>query len=79
MNPEERARLVAVCAEQLGLEPDELTDELDFFEDLNLDRSDLADLLVMLEDALGIALEDGIRDVRTFGDLESVVEDALSG
>jgi acyl carrier protein len=78
MNPEERARLVAVCAEQLGLEPAELTEELDFFEDLNLDRSDLADLLVMLEDALGTSLEDGIRQVRTFGDLETVVEDALN-
>ena len=78
MNPDERARLVAVCAEQLGLEPAELTEELDFFEDLNLDRSDLADLLVMLEDALGTSLEDGIRQVRTFGDLETVVEDALT-
>jgi acyl carrier protein len=78
MNPEDRARLVAVCAEQLGLEPAELTEDLDFFEDLNMDRSDLADLLVMLEDALGTALEDGIRQVRTFGDLETVVEDALT-
>ena len=78
MNPEQRARLVAVCAEQLGVEPAELTEDLDFFEDLNLDRSDLADLLVMLEDALATSLEDGIRAVRTFGDLETLVEDALS-
>jgi acyl carrier protein len=78
MNPEERARLVAVCAEHLGLEPSELTDELDFFEDLNLDRADLADLLVVLEDALGISVEDGIRQVRTFADLETLVEDALT-
>jgi acyl carrier protein len=78
MDPDQRARLVAVCVEQLGVEPAELTEDLDFFEDLNLDRSDLADLLVMLEDALGTSLEDGIRGVRTFGDLETLVEDALS-
>jgi acyl carrier protein len=78
MNPDERARLAAVCAEHLGLEAAELTDDFDFFEDLNLDPADLADLLVVLEDAFEISLEDGIRQVRTFADLEGLVEDALT-
>ena len=77
MNPEERARLAAACAAHLGIEVDELTDELDFFDDLNLDRSDLADLVVVLEDLFGISLEEGVRDVRTFGDLSDLVEDAV--
>lgn len=78
MNPDEPTRLAAVCAEHLGLEAAELTDDFDFFEDLNLDPADLADLLVVLEDAFGISLEDGIRQVRTFADLEGLVEDALT-
>ena len=77
MNPEERARLASACAAHLGIEVDELTDELDFFDDLNLDRSDLADLVVVLEDLFGISLEEGVRDVRTFGDLSDLVEDAV--
>jgi acyl carrier protein len=77
MNDLDQERLRAVCAEVLGTEPDELTPDTDFEEDLNLDREDLADLFVAVEDAFSISLEDGIRAVHTMRDLETLVEDLV--
>jgi acyl carrier protein len=77
VNARDQDRLRTVCAEVVGIEPDELTLDTDFEADLNIDRDDLADLFVALEDAFDISLEDGIRGVRTLEDLEALVEDLL--
>jgi acyl carrier protein len=77
VNARDQDRLRTVCAEVVGIEPDELTLDTDFEADLNIDRDDLADLFVALEDAFDISLEDGIRRVRTLEDLEALVEDLL--
>jgi acyl carrier protein len=77
VNSADQARLLAVCLSVIGLEPDELDSEIDFTDDLNLDREDIADLFVAVEDAFDISLEDGMRGVRTFGDLEALVDDLI--
>lgn len=77
MNAPDQERLRAVCAEVLGTEPDELEPDTDFYEDLNLGRDDLADLLVAVEDAFGVSLDDGIREVRTLEDLEALLEELI--
>jgi acyl carrier protein len=61
----------------VGVEPEDLEGDTDFIEDLNIDRDDLADLFVAVEDAFDISLEDGMRDVRTFEDLEAMVDDLI--
>ena len=75
MNAQDQERLRSVCAEVVGLDPADLTAETDFFEDLNIDRDDLADLFVAVEDAFDISLDHGVSKVRTFEDLEILVED----
>ena len=77
MNADDEARLRSVCAEVVGVAVDELTPETDFEDDLNLDRDDLADLFVAVEDAFQISLEDGMRAVHTLGDLEALVDDLI--
>ena len=77
MNTADQARLRAVCLEVIGLETGELEGGTDFTDDLNLDREDVADLFVAVEDAFGISLEDGMREVRTFEDLEALVDDLI--
>ncbi len=77
MNARDQDRLRAVCAEVVGIEPDELTSETDFEADLNIDRDDLADLFVAVEDEFDISLDAGIRGVHTLEDLETLVEDLL--
>lgn len=77
MNAADQERLRTVCAEIVGVELDELTADTDFIEDLNIDRDDLADLFVAVEDAFDISLEDGMRTVRTYADLEALVDDLI--
>lgn len=77
MNVADQERLRAVVAGVLTLDPSELEGETDFFADLNIDRDDLADLFVAVEDEFGIDLEDGMRAVRTFEDLEALVDDLI--
>ena len=78
VNAQDQERLRAVCAEVVGIDPGELDAGTDFFQDLNVDRDDLADMFVAIEDAFDISLEDGIGAVRTFEDLETLVDDQLS-
>ena len=77
MNAADQARLRDICLEVIGLETGELDGGTDFIEDLNLDREDLADLFVAVEDAFDISLEEGMRRVRTFEDLEALVDDLI--
>ena len=77
MNSADQARLRAVCLEVIGLEPGELDSATDFTDDLNLDREDLADLFVAVEDAFDISLEEGMLRVRTYEDLEALVDDLI--
>jgi acyl carrier protein len=77
MNSADQARLRAVCLEVIGLEADELESATDFTDDLNLDREDLADLFVAVEDAFDISLEEGMLRVRTYEDLEALVDDLI--
>ena len=77
MNSADQARLRAVCLEVIGLEADELESATDFTDDLNLDREDLADLFVAVEDAFDISLEEGMLRIRTYEDLEALVDDLI--
>jgi acyl carrier protein len=78
LNAQDQERLRAVCADVVGIDPVDLEAGTDFFQDLNIDRDDLADMFVAIEDAFDISLEDGIGAVRTFEDLEVLVDDQLS-
>jgi acyl carrier protein len=77
VNSLDQDRLKSVCAEVVDMDPADLTAETDFFDDLNIDRDDLADLFVAVEEAFDISLERGVTQVRTFEDLEILVEDEI--
>jgi acyl carrier protein len=78
VNEEERARLRSICAEACDVDPSELTAETDFYDDLNLDRSELRDVLIAIETAFDISLGGTLGRVQTYDQLEAVVEDALT-
>lgn len=68
-------RLRDVVARHLDLEPDRLTDEALLDEDLFLDSLASTELLVVLEDDLGISLPEDLYDgVRTYGDFVAAVQ-----
>lgn len=62
-------RLQAIVAEQLGVEPDQVTPEAEFIQDLNADSLDMVELVMSLEEEFGIEISDEeVENIRTVGD-----------
>jgi acyl carrier protein len=77
----ERARLLeqirAYLREQREIEPDLVTEEARFMDDLEVDSLDLAAMALTLEDEYGFRLEDErIMTIRTVGDALDFILDA---
>ena len=51
-------RLQKIIVEQLGVEPDDVTPEAAFVEDLNADSLDLVELIMSLEEEFGMEISD---------------------
>ncbi|KUM73508.1 acyl carrier protein [Streptomyces sp. ISL-22] len=60
MNSTAHQHLVDVLADRLGLEPEELTPDARFREDLGLDSLDLVELVSALENELGVPVTDEV-------------------
>ncbi|MBI2711166.1 MAG: acyl carrier protein [Actinobacteria bacterium] len=62
------------AVELLKVEPDQVTEQAAFGEDLDADSLDLTELVMALEDRFGIEVpEDDLGDVRTVGDAVDLV------
>jgi acyl carrier protein len=67
-------RLRALVAEGLGVEPHQLDEHTSLAEDLAADSLDLLDLIVRIEDELGVVVpERDIAAIRTYGELAAAV------
>ncbi len=64
-------------ADEFEVDPDTLKPEAHLIDDLGFDSLDFVDMVVVLQQAFGVALreEPRIRDVRTLGDLHRLVID----
>ena len=64
-------KLCALIAEQFGVEPETVTAETAFVDDLGADSVDLVDLSMALEDEFGIEemSEEDMANIKTVGDL----------
>lgn len=51
-------RIRAIIAEQLGVKPEEVTDQAKFIEDLGADSLDTVELVMALEEEFGIDIPD---------------------
>jgi acyl carrier protein len=72
-----RQRLHAVVAAHLAVDPGSLQPEAELGVDLGVDSLMAAELVVVVEDALGLELADDVLDgMRTYGDLERAVDHA---
>jgi acyl carrier protein len=68
-------RLVASLMDRLGLQPEELTPDARFREDLGLDSLDMVDLVSTLENELGVPVTDKVALALTsLGDVVAYVE-----
>ncbi|MBP3319206.1 MAG: acyl carrier protein [Ruminiclostridium sp.] len=64
-------KLKSLITDQLGVEPDAVTLEATFVEDLGVDSLDLVELSMALEDEFGIEemSEEDMATIKTVGDL----------
>lgn len=71
-------QVLGIVAERTGAEPEDLTDEASFLEDLNISELELAELLGELEEELEIeGLLEAKDEIETVGDLSDILADKL--
>lgn len=72
-------KLCALIAEQFGVEPDSITADTTFVDDLGADSVDLVDLSMALEEEFGMEEMDAeeIETIITVGDLYKYMQDHL--
>ncbi len=62
------------AVEVLSVEPDAVTEQASFGDDLDADSLDLVELVMAVEDRLGISIgEDDLGDVRTVGNAVDLI------
>ena len=70
-------KVVGLIAEQLGLNPADITADSDIIKDLGADSLDVVQMLMSLEEEFGITVsEDEANGLKTVGDIVALVEKA---
>ena len=72
-------KLCELIAEQFGVEPDSVTADTAFVDDLGADSVDLVDLSMALEDVFGLEEmeSEDVESIKTVGDLYKYLQDHL--
>ena len=72
-------KIKAVIAEQLGVKPEEVTDQAKFVDDLGADSLDTVELVMALEEEYGIEIPDeDAEKLTTVGDAIKYIEEKLA-
>ena len=72
-------KLRGLMAEQLGVEPGEIKPDSNILEDLGADSLDVVEMVMTIEDAFDIEIEDSdVEAMRTVADIEAYVAKRLS-
>ncbi|MDO4960744.1 MAG: acyl carrier protein [Eubacteriales bacterium] len=67
-------KFAAIIAEQLSVDPEDITMDTSFADDLGTDSLDLVEVVVALEDELGITVEDDeLAEIQTVGDAYELI------
>jgi len=72
-------KVKSVIAEQLGVKPEEVTDQAKFVDDLGADSLDTVELVMALEEEYGIEIPDeDAEKLTTVGDAIKYIEEKLA-
>ncbi|MEA4813562.1 MAG: acyl carrier protein [Oscillospiraceae bacterium] len=80
MTPEEIfKRVQEIVAEQFAVDPEEITNEMSYKDDLSADSIDLVEIVMCLEDEYDIsAEEEEMASIKTVGDTVNFIVNKLS-
>ena len=68
-------QLVSIIAEQLSVDPEQITMDTSFADDLGSDSLDLVEVVMALEEELGIQIEDEeLAGIKTVGDAYELIK-----
>ena len=72
-------RIRDIVAEKVGVEPEEITMETSFADDLEADSITLFELVMALEDEFDIEIDDeSIERIATVGDIVNYLEESIN-
>lgn len=72
-------RIRDIVAEKVGVEPEEITMDTSFADDLEADSITLFELVMALEDEFDIEIDDeSIEQITTVGDIVNYLEDSIN-
>ncbi|MBI2414485.1 hypothetical protein HYV31_01390 [candidate division WWE3 bacterium] len=66
-----------LVSQKAGMEPNEISEELYFEDDLNLGALEVAEIMEELEEAYSIDLSESKADIETVGELITAVSESL--
>ena len=68
--------VVDIVAEQLGIDPKDVTEEKSFIEDLNADSLDVTELIMTFEERFGFEIaEEEAEKLKTVGNVTDYIKD----
>ena len=71
-------KITAILVDQLGVEPDDVTTEANFIDDLNADSLDIVELIMALEQEFDLASPDEEAErIETVGDAVDYIRNSL--
>jgi len=80
MSEPTEARVREIIVNELGVEPEKVTDDASFVEDLGADSLDTVELVMAFEEEFGIDIPDeDAEQMRTVGDAITYLRDKSSG
>lgn len=69
-------RILQIIAEQFNIDKDELTEDMNFQDDLNADSIELVELVMTIEEEFETEVsEEDLEKLKTIGDVIEYVED----
>ena len=80
MSDDIREKVLALVAERMGVEPDQITDDTHFVNDLQSDSLDMAELVIDLEEAFELSISDEeAQTIETVGQAVTYIEGKSQG
>ncbi|PIU03593.1 acyl carrier protein [Candidatus Shapirobacteria bacterium CG08_land_8_20_14_0_20_39_18] len=78
MDEKLREKIIEIIANHAGMNKEEIAPEADLVRDLNIQRIDIPEIVMILEQELQIKLhQDSFEEIRTVEDLITLVSDPL--
>lgn len=76
MTEDVRGKVISLVAERMGVEPDQVTENTHFVNDLQSDSLDMAELVIDLEEEFGLSISDEeAQKIETVGQAIKYIED----